>query len=183
MFARILSSYRFTREEKALAFAYVAILAMCAGLAVFVVSSIASQQTGLVLNGTSWFLPWTLLSGAVGGCAGLYIARGWMGLVGLLGFARALVGSIVILFIGSAVAGTLMAPIYGTLVGPVLAVAGLISLPWLGLGWLVVVGAAQVAFVIAAKERAAGHARGAERAMSQLSALSQAHFYRHNANR
>lgn len=176
MFGQLKESVYLTKGEKSVVLAYVAVMIASAGLTVLIVLGL--DQAWANLQFASPFTWWVVLSGAVSGGIGLFAARGWMGKTNMMGIARAIIGSIVIAFVASVVAGTLIHPLDGTVFAPVLLLTTFIEKAWLALSWLAVVLGAHHLMTALADERALGYGRGAKhRAVSQLSSLSRAQLY------
>lgn len=87
---------------------------------------------------------WTVLSGVGGACGGLYIVRGWFGLPGFTGIKSAILGAVLVSFLGGLIGGTMILPIYGTMFGPLALFMTLYSSPTLLLLWLTGLGSAHL---------------------------------------
>ena len=183
MWARITKTIHLTRGEKALVLAYAAIAAMSAGVTLLVMSGVTGEHA--IPPEPTWYDNWAVLSGAIGGGVSLYLARNWMGLGGALGHARAAIGMVVVAFLAAMVAGTLILPFYGTVVGPFLMITEMVARPWVAIAWAAVAAGAHYLMTIWSDERAWGYGRGAEErgAVSQLSRLSQVNLYRQGYRR
>ena len=177
MFARLTERFHLTRGKKA----YL--------LGCFVVAFVSAIVTLVVMVGLEppytlttermTFVYWVAIAGAMGGGVGLYFARGWMGNLGLLGFARAIVGSVVTAVIGAIIAGTLTVPFDGTLYAPLMLVSAFIAMPWLAAVWLAGMLGAHYLMSILAEEQADGFGLEEDHSVaSQLSSLSRAQLYR-----
>lgn len=182
MWARIVKAIHLTRGEKSLAMAYAAVVAMSAGMTILVMSGVEGENA--IPPEPTWYDNWVIVAGALSGGIALYLARNWMGVLGAIGFARAIVGSIVVAFVAAVVAGTLILPVYGTVFGPFLLISEFVATPWLAVLWFAVALAAHFLISKWTEERAWGYGRGAERgAVSQLSRLSQVNLYRNTYHR
>ncbi len=182
MWARIMKTIHLTRGEKSLALAYAAIIAMSAGITILIMSGV--QGANAIPPEPTWFDTWVILSGALSGGVALYLARGWMGAQGAIGFVRAGVGAIAVGLLAALIAGTLIMPLYGTVFGPIMLVTEFLARPWLAVSWFAVAFAAHALIARWTAERAWGLGRGADRgAVSQLSRLSQVNLYRKNYTR
>ncbi len=182
MWARFKKTINLTRGEKFLAMAFAAVIAMSAGMTILIMAGFERENP--LPPEPSLYESWIILSSAFSGGFALYVARGWMGMLGLLGFARAFVGSIVVALGAAMIAGTLIMPLYGTVFGPIMLVTQFIELPVLAALWFTIAFGANALIAIWREERALGYGRGAERdAISQLSRLSQINLYRNASGR
>ncbi|MFQ1699795.1 hypothetical protein ACJ5NV_04285 [Loktanella agnita] len=182
MWARFKKTTHLTRGEKLLALAFGAVIAMSAGMTILIMSGFEHENPRP--PEPSLYDHWIVLSGAFSGGFTLYLARGWMGMQGTLGIARALVGSIILAFVAAVMTGTLIMPIYGTLFGPIMLVTQFIELPALAVLWFVIAVVVHALIAIWREERALGYGRGADRgALSQLSRMSQINLHRYNSGR
>lgn len=176
MFARVLKRMYLTKGEKAFILAYAAVIAMTAGVTILVMSGVSGANA--VPDEPSFYVFWTIFSGALSGGVALFAARGWMGRHGALGLTRAIVGSIAVAFIAAVIAGTMILPLYGTFYAPVLLMTELIEKPWLAVVWFTVLIGAHYLMMMIAEERALGYGRDARNHPSaHLSALSRAQLY------
>ncbi len=73
---------------------------------------------------------------SLGGFIGGWLSAGWIGREGLGGFALSLAGCLLASALGGAVAGTLIIPLLGTLVGTVWGVQLAFQAPLVALVWL-----------------------------------------------
>lgn len=177
MSARLIKSLTLSRGEKASILAYAAVVAISAGMTIFVMSGVEGDN--LIWGDQSWFSAWVIVAGAVSGGIALALAHGWMGLDGAFGVLRAFVGSIAIAIMGSMIAGLLINPLLGVVYGPVLLVTEFIESPWLVAAWIIVSMGAHALQVVARRhEYTPAARRGSERAVSHLSRLSQENLYR-----
>lgn len=177
MHTRLTEFMHLTRGEKAFVSAYAVVIAISAGLSMLVMSGVEGPRG--IPQQPSLYVFWIIFSGALSGGISLFIARGWIGSAGALGFARACVGAIAVAIIGAVIAGTLIVPVYGTFYGPFLLLSAFIAKPWLALAWFAALLGAHHLMVILTEEVAFGAGRTAQRrASSQLSALTQAQLYR-----
>lgn len=169
---------KISKGEKAYILAFAAVIAVSAGLTLFIMSGI-DQSVALPQEPTA-YTGWVIGAGALSGFFALFAARGYMGGAGILGFVRALVGSTAAGIIAAAIAGTLIMPIYGTFYAPVIVATEFISNPLLPLAWYIVMMGAHYMMKIYADERAWGYSRenGRRSVSSQLSPLTRAQLYR-----
>lgn len=182
MWARIMKVIHLTRGEKSLAVAFGAVVAMSAGITILVMSGLEGENA--IPPEPTWYDNWVIFAGALSGGIALYLARGWMGMQGYVGFARAAVGSVAVALGAAVIAGTLILPLYGTIFGPIMVVTQFLDLPLLALSWFAVTMAAHALIGRWREERALGYGRGADRgAVTQLSRLSQINLYRNMSNR
>ena len=133
MFARLKETFYLTKAERSFAMASAAIIAMAAGLSVLVMSGVEGEAA--IRADTSFYHYWVIFSGAVSAGVALFAARGWLGHVGAMGIARALVGSTAVALLSAIIAGTLIAPVYGTFYAPVLLATVFVSQPILAALW------------------------------------------------
>jgi len=173
MFARVRDSLTFTRGERSFVVAYAAVMAMTAGIAMLIMGNVEEGAATV----SSAQLLWIIAAGAAAGGVSLFAARGWMGQPRVLGFARAFVGCLVIAFLASLIAGTLIRPLYGTFYAPVLVVDAFISMPWLAALWFGILMGAHYLLAQLNEERALGIGRSPRRATAELSRLSQTNLY------
>lgn len=83
------------------------------------------------------FAIWTFVAGAVGAACGFLSSyERWLGHAGVGGAIRAAIGGILILMIGSVVAGTLILPYYGTMFAPFQIFIAMIETPALAFTWV-----------------------------------------------
>lgn len=176
MLARLRQSLSLGRAEKATLAAYAAVVAMTAGMTIFIMSGVDGDL--LIWGDKSWFSYWVILAGALSGAIGLALSRGWMGGEGILGTLRAIVGGVAMPGISAMAAGLLINPVLGIVHGPVLAMTEFLDQPWLALAWFIGIAGAHVLLVIARREREDDFARsGGGLAVGQLSRLSQVNLY------
>ena len=177
MSARLLKTLTLSRGEKLSIFSYAALIAMSAGMTILIMSGIDGEN--LFWGSKAWFSQWVIFAGALSGGVGLMLARGWMGLEGVLGVLRALVGSAAIAIMAAMVAGLLIDPLFGVVYGPVLLLTEFIAKPWLAVAWVVIAMGAHVLQLSAARERDSSRSpQGVKSAVSQLSQLSQDNLYK-----
>lgn len=122
-----------TEGEQSILLAFFGVGFFGAALALNVVTTLGGHAD--MFHAFSTYDYWIVLSGATGGCVGLYMGRNWMGLPGMRGIVFALIGMIWISFLGGLVGGTLALPIYGTMFGPFTLFVSLFSAPLLALFW------------------------------------------------
>ena len=177
MLARLTEKFYLTRGEKSYLLGYVVVV-VSAMIVTLVVMAGVEAPYALAAQSTNFTL-WVAISGAISGGAALYLARGWMGGRGVLGFARAIVGGVAVAIIGAMIAGTLTVPFEGTIFGPLALITAFIAKPWLAAPWFAGVLGAHYLMSILEEERAFGMGRDAHRSVtSQLSSLSRAQLYR-----
>jgi hypothetical protein len=177
MSARIFKSFALSRGEKASVLAYAAVIAMAAGMTILIMSGV--QGDHLIWGGKSWFSAWVIVAGALSGGIGLALAQGWMGLEGTLGTLRAIVGSVAVAVMAAMIAGLLIDPLLGIVYGPILLMTELMEKPWLAIAWLFVAMAAHSLMILAARDYDASQiSRRSDRAVSQLSQLSQQNLFK-----
>lgn len=172
MGGRFIRKASLSRGERAVIMAYAAMMAVAAGMTIMIMSSLAGNsalppEPTLVDN-------WAVIAGGLAGGAALFLLRGWMGKAGFLGMLRAVAGSLMIAFVASFVAGTLIAPLAGTVMGPLLLLAVFLSQPLLVVTWC---GVGIIAHLLLIVRRQDLMSRD-DRAISQLSQLSQLNLYR-----
>lgn len=176
MFAKLKQTLYLTRGERSFVIAYAAVIAMSAGIAVMIMSEV---EGGVAMAAGGLQAYWIIFSGALAGGVAMFAARGWLGNPKALGLARAVIGCLVVAFLASVVAGTMIRPLYGTFYAPVLLVDALLSKPWLAGAWFGVLMGAHYLMYQFREEQSLGLGRGApRRASAELSQLSQANLYR-----
>ncbi len=176
MLTRLKDTIYLTKAERSFAMACAAIIAMAAGLAVLVMSGVEGEAA--ISPGSSAYVYWITFSGAASAGIALFAARGWLGQTGAMGLARAIVGSTAVALLAAIIAGTLIAPVYGTFYAPVLVATEFVARPWLVVAWYGILLGAHYMMIALHEERAFGLHRSAHRsAASQLSSLSRANLY------
>ncbi|PUB18845.1 hypothetical protein DFP92_101434 [Yoonia sediminilitoris] len=120
---------------------------------------------------------WAVIAGATSAGAAFFFARHWIGGAGVLGFARASVGMVIVTLATGLVAGTLIAPGYGTLAGPFMLVSAFIVNPLLAIAWAVVHFGAHLLIAVRRQVKNNNEFGSSARAVTQLSAISQANLY------
>ncbi|WP_342070520.1 hypothetical protein [Yoonia algicola] len=180
MFTRFADKFYLTHGQRSYALGCAAIVVLTALVTVLVMMGLDAPYT-LQLSATNYTY-WVIFAGALSGGVGLFIARGWMGALGALGFARAIVGSIIIAIVASVVAGTLTVPVGGTIYAPLLTVSAFMAKPWLAAVWFGGTLGGHYLMSSLAAERSDGEVYTPERrlATEELSALSRANLYRRN---
>jgi len=179
MLSNLKSSIQLSKGEKAYVVAYAIVIAVAAGLTVFVMAGVEGDAA--LPNQASFFSIWAVISGIIGGALALYAARGWLGMSGSLGLARAVVGSTAAALIAAVIAGSLIMPIYGTFYAPVLLATEFVSSPLIAVGWYAAMLRAHYLMTVLTKERQ--WVRPEQEAVSRtlaasLSSLSRAQLYR-----
>lgn len=177
MLDRFLKALYLTSGEKSFVLAYAAVTAMTAGISVLIMSDIGGPAA--LGSEPTFYVFWVIFSGALGGAVALFAARGWMGKTGVMGFARAFVGSIAVAFLASLIAGTMIYPLYGTFYAPVILLTEVIAKPWIAVAWFGIMMGAHYMMTAITEERALGYGRAANHrpATARLSTLSRAQLY------
>lgn len=174
MFARILMKLHLTRGQKAVAFAYAAVMAVAAGISLMIMSAV-NGGTAIPPEPTLYD-NWIVLVGGLAAGVALYVSRGWLGGRGALGVARAGVATIIVTCVTAILTGLLVAPFYGVIAGPVVVLSEFAASPVVAAAWIAILFAAHMLFGLWRQEQEAGaHVS----AVSQLSALSRENLYRH----
>jgi hypothetical protein len=140
-----------TEGEQSILLAFCGVAFFGAALALNIVMTLGGQE--IMQRSFSAYDYWIVLSGALGGCIGLYMGRNWMGHPGLRGAAFALVGTIWISFLGGLVGGSLALPFYGTMFGPFSLFVSLFSAPLLAIFWACILFAAHYLLMFWRTER------------------------------
>lgn len=180
MFTRFADKFYPTHGQQAYVLGCAAIIVLTALVTVLVMMGLDAPYT-LQLSATDYTY-WVIFAGALSGGVGLFLARGWMGALGALGFARAVVGSIVMAIVAAIVAGTLTVPVGGTIYAPLMMVSAFMAKPWIAAIWFAGTLGGHYLMSSLAAERSDGEARTPKRrlATEELSALSRANLYRRN---
>ena len=179
MFTRFTEKFYPTRGEKAYLLGYV-VTVLLSGIVALIVMAGLEAPYALTTQPTN-FVYWVFFAGAMSGGVALYLASGWMAGLGMMGFARAIVGAIAVAVIGAVITGTLTVPFDGTIYGPVMMLSAFIAKPWLAALWFAGMLGAHYLMSILTEERAYGLGRDTHRSVtSQLSSLSRAQLYRRN---
>ncbi len=148
---RIFKRIALTEGEQSILFAFFGVAFFGAGLALNVVMTLGGQD--IMHRSMTAYEYWVVLSGALGGCFGLYMGRNWMGHAGKAGFLYACVGTVWVSFLGGLVGGTLALPFYGTMFGPFTLFVSLISAPLLAAFWASILIAAHFLLIVWRSER------------------------------
>lgn len=167
MWARLAKAMQLTRGERGLAMAYGTVTAVAAGITALIMSSLEGAPH-LALN-ASW-------GGVVGGLSAgvaLFLLRDQMGRAGAVGLLRAVFGCVMVAVLTALIAGTLIAPFFGAVMGPALLLAAFVSEPILAAAWFVTAMGVHFLLLIWTNERS----ETKNRALSQLSSLSQMNLY------
>lgn len=176
MFTRLADKFYPTKGERAYGFGFGVVILLTALMTIVLMAGLDAPYT-LELAPTT-FVYWVGIAGAISGGVALYFARGWMGNAGMLGVARAVVGSIAVAIIAAIIAGTLTVPFAGTIYAPLVLLSAFLAKPWLAAIWFAGMFAAHYLMLYLEEERAFGVGRSASRrATEQLSALSRANLY------
>ncbi|HEV8035875.1 hypothetical protein [Yoonia sp.] len=179
MFTRFAEKFYLTRDRRPYALGCAAIVVLTSLVTVLIMIGLDTPYTLQVT--ASSFTYWVICAGALGGAIALYLSRGWMGALGALGFARAVVGSLAIAVIASIVAGTLIEPAGGTVYAPLLMVSTFLARPWIAAIWFAgVLGAHYLMSSVQDDEEYADTRPTGRLATEELSALSRANLYRRN---
>ena len=175
MLSRFLRMLHLTKGERALATAYAGVSATSAGIMMFVMAGVKGGQLQSVYP--AGYEIWIIMAGAISGAIALYLTRGWMGLSGGLGIARALFGGCATALIASLIGGTLIVPVYGTFFAPIMVVAAFGLKPWLAVAWFAVILAAHGLLMRRLSELREAALAADDSAIGQLSPMSQANLY------
>jgi hypothetical protein len=122
-----------TDGERCLGLAYVIVALFGAGMAFVTVTRMG--QGAILSRPMTGYETWIVVTGAVGGLAGLYLGSGLMGGTGLVGHLRGALGTLSVSFLGALIAGTLSLPFYGTMFGPFTLAVSLAGAPILAGLW------------------------------------------------
>lgn len=137
--------------EQSILLAYFGVGFFGAALALNVVNTLGGHE--VMQRAYSAYDYWVIVSGVVGGWAGLYMGRAWMGLPGLRGIACAVIGTVWISFLGGLVGGSLALPLYGTMFGPFTLFVSLFSAPLLAIFWACILMASHFLLMVWRDER------------------------------
>lgn len=168
-FKRMLS---LTRGERGLVMAYAGVAAVSAGITSLIMSSLVGQN--IAISESVLFSYWGILAGAGAAALAMYMLRDWFGQPGLSGMVSAIFGSFVVAFVAASIAGTLIAPFSGTVMGPILLTAAFFSRPELAIVWVGVAILAHYLLVVWNNERSLSK----RPAIWQLSRLTRLSLYR-----
>ena len=156
--------------------AYAAIVVMSVIVTMFVMAGV--EGAAAIPAEPSLYAIWTVVAGAIGGAAALYAARGWLGLSGGIGYARALVGSLAAALIGAVVVGILIMPVYGGIYGPVLLITAFVANPVIAVIWVAVYFCAHYLMLQRSNALDIEYRASETRfASAELSSLTQAQLY------
>ena len=177
MMARLKSTFQLSRGEKAYAIAYAIVMSVAAGLTVFVMAGVEGDAALPVE--ASFYSIWTVIAGIIGGALALYAARGWLGLAGVLGWVRALVGGTAAALIAAVIAGSLIMPLYGTFYAPVMLATEFVQMPILAFGWYAAIFGAHYLMTALNEERTWGYVEEevSNDLTTQLSSVSRINLY------
>lgn len=171
MWARISKTIHLSRGERGRAMAYAGLMAVSAGITLKIMSSL--EGANAIPPEPTYYDNWAVIAGALSAGISLFLLRKWMGQPGVVGLLRASLGGLMIAFLAAFIAGTLIAPIQGSIMGPALLIVTFMSHAWLAVAWMTVALAAHFLLIVWANERAMID----HRAVSQLSRLSQLNLY------
>ena len=170
--SKVLANNRTTRMS-----AYASIVIMSVAVTIFVMAGVEGEAA--IPAEPSLYAVWTIVAGAIGGATSLYAARGWLGLSGGIGYARAVVGSLAAALIGAVVVGLLILPVYGGIYAPVLMISEFVAKPLLAVVWVAVyVGAHYLMLQRSTALDTEYKASETHFASAELSSLTQAQLYR-----
>ncbi len=177
MMARLRSTFQLSKGEKAYAVAYAIVMSVAAGLTVYVMAGVEGDAALPVE--ASFYSIWTVIAGIIGGALALYAARGWLGLAGILGWVRALVGGTAAALIAAVIAGSLIMPLYGTFYAPVMLATEFIEVPLLAIGWYAAIFGAHYLMTALNEERTWGYVEEeiSTELSSPLSSVSRINLY------
>ena len=119
--------------ERRRALAYLIVALFGAGLSFIAVTRLSGSE--VIEHRLGWHQIWMVLAGAGGATGALHMLRHRMGMPGLPGLVRAIVGALLISFVGALIAGTLALPVYGTMFGPFTLAVMFVSAPFLAALW------------------------------------------------
>lgn len=177
MYAREKKSEVLAKNRMARVIAVAAIIIMSVAVTIFVMARVEGEAA--IPAEPSLYAIWTIVAGVIGGALSLFAARGWLGLSGGLGYARAVVGSLAAALIGAVVVGILILPFYGGIYGPVLLISAFAANPLLAVVWVGVYVGAHYTMLQRSTALDTGYQSSeAGIASSGLSPLTQAQFYR-----
>ena len=151
--------------------AYAGVMAVAGGVTIMIISGL--EGTTAIPPESALYDSWATVAGAFSGAISLFLMRKWMGRPGYIGFARALLGAVMVAFLAAFIAGSVIAPLDGTVMGPALLLTVFVRSPWLLIAWMTVGLAAHFLLVVWTNERSLSN----QRAVMQLSRLSQFNFY------
>ncbi len=152
--------------------AYLAVVLVSIFITIIVMAGVEGEAA--IPAEPSQYAAWTVFAGAFGGAAALFAGRGWLGLPGAIGLARAIVGSFAVALVGASIAGALILPIYGAFYAPVMLMTEFVERPVLAALWIAVLLAAHYMLM----PRTDLQGRNSQFSDTALSSLTQAQFYR-----
>lgn len=185
MFARSRAVMSLSKSQQGYVVAYTSVIFASVFLTMLVMAGV--EGAAAVPAEPSNYAGWIMFSGAVAGAVAMIAARGWFGMAGALGHARAVVGGFAVTVIGAVVAGMMIAPIHGAFYAPVMLATELVERPVFAILWAAVIGVTHYAMLPRYRHRdllgslgndfaEAGPTR--RYAKSELSALTRANLYR-----
>jgi hypothetical protein len=142
---------RLSDGEQGLVLAYFGVAFFGAVIAYSWVSQLGGGAP--VLRTLSLYETWIVVSGSLGACFGVFVGQEWLGQHGLRGIGSALIGMLMVSFVGAVSAGTMALPLYGTMFGPLMVLMIFIGSPLLAGFWCVVLVAAHLLIRAWRKER------------------------------
>lgn len=172
MFVHFKKMLSLTRGERGLVMAYAGVAAVAAGITSLVLSSLVGQNA--IISESVLFIYWGITAGGVSAAVALYMLREWLGQPGISGLISAVFGSLFVAFVAASIAGTLIAPFSGTVMGPILLTVAFMSRPELAFVWVAVAVLAHYLLVVWNNERSLTK----RPAILQLSRLTQLCLYR-----
>ena len=171
MLARICRTFYLTRGERAVAMAYAGVMAVAGGITIMIMSGLDGANA--ISSEPTFHQSWATIAGAFSGGISLFLLRKWMGRRGYTGIARAVLGAMMVAFLSAFIAGSLIAPLDGTVMGPALLLTVFVRSPWLLIAWMTIGLSAHFLLMVWTNERSWSN----QRAVMQLSRLSQLNFY------
>lgn len=173
MFARFLSVLDVDSNMKSLVIAYGVTMAVAAGLT-FMITNVL-LQAGTVNSAASMYNVWVIAAGGLSAGLALHLGRAWFGGRGVMGFARLVLGMVMVTIVTAVISGTLIAPLFGGLAAPIVLLTIFVANPWLAVSWFGLLLGVHVLIGMWRDGVGVAHQAGIS---SQLSATSQAILYR-----
>lgn len=165
-----------SKGQKAGFGAYLSVILVSVVMTIVVMSGVEGQAA--IPAEPSLYTLWTVAAGAIGGGIAFFLARGWLGQRGAMGFARAVVGAVALSLIAAVITGALIFHVYGAFYGPVLFTTTLITHPVAAFVWIATLsGAHYMMTQRVAEEEEREHETAARYISAELSSLTQAQLY------
>ncbi len=145
MFERLKALISLSKSQQGYLIAYMVVVFASILLSMMVMAGV--EGAAAVPVEASNYAAWIMVSGGAAGAVALFCARGWFGVSGALGHARAVVGGLALTLVGAVVAGMLISPVQGAFFAPVMVATEFADRPIIGILWAAAIGVAHYAML------------------------------------